>query len=151
MDRWGLLSRGEDVKVNVTAGEAVGGIARLGAQCGQDFGGGLARPSGRGRGEGVDPDARCLPTKMPPFVRCWGESDDGGADGVGRRVGRRRGRCPSWIGWKGARLAWRRPGADPMMEAPMAWGGGWGGGEGGIRRGEDLGRASLRGSRRRQW
>jgi hypothetical protein len=28
-------------------------------------------------------------------------------------------------------------GADPMMAARMAWGGGWGGGEGGVRRGED--------------
>jgi hypothetical protein len=26
-------------------------------------------------------------------VRCWGRSDDGGADGMGRRVGQRRGRC----------------------------------------------------------
>jgi hypothetical protein len=34
------VSRGEDVEVAVTVGEAVGGIARLGARCGQDFGGG---------------------------------------------------------------------------------------------------------------
>jgi hypothetical protein len=57
--RWidrGLVSRGEDVEVAVTAGEAIGGIARLGARCGRDFRGGkatgLARPYGRGRGEG---------------------------------------------------------------------------------------------------
>jgi hypothetical protein len=39
MDRQGLVSRGEDVEVavTVTAGEAVGGIARLGAWCGRDF------------------------------------------------------------------------------------------------------------------
>jgi hypothetical protein len=42
------MSHGEDVEVAVTAGEAVGGIARLGARCGRDFEGGLARPYGRG-------------------------------------------------------------------------------------------------------
>jgi hypothetical protein len=40
---------------------------------------------------------------------------------------------------------------DPMMAASMAWGGGGGGGEGGVHRGEDLGRASWRGSQRRRW
>jgi hypothetical protein len=33
----GLVSRGEDVEVAVTVGEAVGGITRLGARCGRDF------------------------------------------------------------------------------------------------------------------
>jgi hypothetical protein len=37
------------------------------------------------------------------------------------------------------------------MAAPMAWGGGWGGREGGVRHGEDLERASRRGSRMRRW
>jgi hypothetical protein len=63
--RWvdgGLVSRGEDVEVAVMVEEAVGGIARFGAWCGRDFGGGggVARPSGRGCDEGVDPDARRL-------------------------------------------------------------------------------------------
>jgi hypothetical protein len=58
MDRRGLVSRGEDVEVDVTAGEAVGGITRLGARCERDFGGGgLTRPSGQGCREGVDPNA----------------------------------------------------------------------------------------------
>jgi hypothetical protein len=115
------------------------------------FRGGLARPSGRGRGEGVDLDARCLPTKIIPSVRCWGGSDDGGADGVGRRVGRRRGRRLLWRGWKGARLGRRRLGADPMMVASMAWGGEWGGGEGGVCRGEDLGGDGGRTVHHRMW
>jgi hypothetical protein len=37
------------------------------------------------------------------------------------------------------RMDWRAAGADPMIAAPMAWGGGWGGGEIGVRRGEDVG------------
>jgi hypothetical protein len=43
------------------------------------------------------------------------------------------------------RVGRRHLGPDPMMAAPMAWGGGWGRGEGGVCRGEDLGRASRRG------
>jgi hypothetical protein len=44
--RWvdgGLVSRGEDVEVAVMVEEAVGGIARFGAWCGRDFGGGGLR------------------------------------------------------------------------------------------------------------
>jgi hypothetical protein len=146
------VSRGEDAEVAVTAGEAVGGIVRLGARCGRDLGGaGLARLSARGRGEGVDPDARRLQTKIIPYVRCWGGSNDGGADGVGRRVGQRRGKFPLRREWKGARLGRRRLGADPMMAASMAWGGGWGGGEGGVRRREDLGGDGGRTVNHRMW
>jgi hypothetical protein len=41
-----LVSRGEDVEVAVTAGEAVGGVARLGARCGRDFWGGGGQAAG---------------------------------------------------------------------------------------------------------
>jgi hypothetical protein len=41
-----------------------------------------------------------------------------------------------WRGWNGARL-------DPMIAAPMAWGGGWGGGEIGVRRGDDVGAETV--------
>jgi hypothetical protein len=56
-----------------------------------------------------------------------------------------------WRGWNGARLGRRRLGADPMMVAPMAWGGGWGGGEGVVRRGEDLGGDGGRTMHHRMW
>jgi hypothetical protein len=58
------VSRGEDVEAAVTAGEAVGGIARLGASCGRNFRGqadsGACVTSGRGRGEAVDALASSL-------------------------------------------------------------------------------------------
>jgi hypothetical protein len=49
----GIVSHGEDVEAAIMAGEAVGGVTRLGAWCGQNFRGGkraagLARRPGGG-------------------------------------------------------------------------------------------------------